>query len=154
MRNRRRTVLLIDNDSNELTVAARALRKAGIDGFEAAQDGESALRILGIDTEPGSALNPLPKVILIDLKMPRMDGFQVLEEIRRNEWTRAVPVVVVSSSRRPEDIAKAYAMGANSFVVKRFDGNRPGGHIADVAHYWLSLNEAPPREAEKRTEKE
>ena len=75
--------------------------------------------------------------------MPRIDGWQVLERIRRDPRTADLPVVVLSSSERREDIERSYALGANSFVSKRFQGRSPGHYIAEAARYWLELNRTP-----------
>jgi CheY-like chemotaxis protein len=80
-------------------------------------------------------------VILLDLKMPRMDGREVLRELRANPRTRHIPVVVVSSSGRESDVRECYDLGANSFVVKEFDPARPGEYLVETARYWLETNE-------------
>jgi CheY-like chemotaxis protein len=110
-----------------------------------ARDGEEALAALRLDGDVVAASAPLrcPKVIFLDLKMPKVDGFEVLRRLRASAHTRDIPVVVVSSSPRPEDVEAAYRLGANSFLVKRFQDGRPGGFLEDAARYWLDLNRAP-----------
>jgi two-component system response regulator len=83
-------------------------------------------------------------VVLLDLRMPGLGGFEVLRRIRENERTRELPVVMVSTSNQPEDVARSYALGANSYVVKRMDSEYPGAFVVDAARYWVELNE-PPR---------
>ena len=138
-------ILLVDDDSNDVAIALRALRRAGLDGnVHVESDGPRALSYLGIEPAQPRAFRPVPQVVFLDLKMPRMDGWEVLQRIRQNERTRGVPVVVVSTSRNPEDIDRCYSAGANSFLVKRFDEVRPGNYLVEAAHYWLNLNEMPP----------
>jgi CheY-like chemotaxis protein len=72
--------------------------------------------------------------------MPQIDGFEVLKRLRSVRRTHAIPVVVVSSSDRPEDVRRSYDLGANSYLVKQFDDREPGGWLADAARYWLELN--------------
>jgi len=133
-------VLLVEDDRDEVDVALRALERAGLDvPVCVARDGLEALETLGL--EPDDATPKRPRVVFLDLKMPRIDGFEVLRRIRDHPRTSDVPVVVVSSSDRREDIERSYALGANSFLVKRFDRQRPGGYFADATRYWLRLNQ-------------
>jgi two-component system, response regulator len=138
-------ILLVDDNSNDVAIALRALRRAGMDGnVHVESDGLRALRYLGIDGDGVQAGGPVPQVVFLDLKMPRMDGWEVLLRIRQDARTRELPVVVVSTSRNPDDVQRCYAAGANSFVVKRFDEVRPGDYLVEAARYWLELNEMPP----------
>jgi CheY-like chemotaxis protein len=137
----RPALLLVEDDRNEVDVALRALARAGVEApVEVARDGLQALEALGLeaDGEPRP-----PQVVFLDLKMPRVDGWEVLRRMREDPRTSDVPVVVLSSSDRPEDIERSYALGANSFLVKRFDRRGPGAYIAEAARYWLDLNRAP-----------
>lgn len=133
-------ILLVEDDRDEINVALRALDRAGLDPpVSVAGDGMEALEVLGL--EPGStARSEPPKVVFLDLKMPRVDGWEVLRRMREDPRTADVPVVVLSSSDRSEDIARSYALGANSFLVKRFDPRGPGSYFADAVRYWLELN--------------
>lgn len=141
---RRPAILLVDDDRDELDVALRALRRAGLEArVEVARDGQEALELLGLEGEAAGA--PLrPRVVFLDLKMPRVDGWEVLRRLRSSEATDAIPVVVLSSSDQAEDVEQSYALGANSFLVKHFDPRGPGSYIVDAARYWLELNHAPP----------
>lgn len=133
-------ILLVDDDRDEVDVAIRALKRAGVDvPIEVARDGLAALESLGLESE---APNPrkTPRVIFLDLRMPRVDGFEVLRRVREHPLTEGIPVVVLSSSNRKEDIQRSYALGANSYLLKRFDGDKPGSYIVAAAHYWLNLN--------------
>ena len=139
-------VLLVDDDEDYLYVARRAIERAKLHAaVRVTRDGDEALRVLGI--RPGGVEPAAPYtvvVVLLDLRMPGVSGLEVLREIRAHERTRELPVVVVSTSNQPEDVAKSYALGANSYVVKRMDAEAPGGFVVDAARYWLELNE-PPR---------
>ena len=137
-------VLVVDDDSNDVTVAMRAFRRHGMEqNVTVARDGAEAHEyLLGEDTALNGERRLLPKVIFLDLKMPKVDGFSLLADLRSNERTREVPVVVVTSSDREVDVKESYRLGANSFVVKKFDAARPGEYLVDIAHYWLELNRA------------
>jgi len=152
---RRADILLVEDDRDELAVALRALDRAEFDASVAvARDGLEALEVLGLEcgqeSHGKSEAEPPPRVVFLDLKMPRVDGWEVLRRMRADPSTADIPVVVVSSSDRPEDIDRSYALGANSFLLKRFDPRGPGGYIEDAARYWLELNRTarPGRSAE------
>ncbi|MGH7342845.1 MAG: response regulator [Candidatus Rokuibacteriota bacterium] len=140
----RPTVLLVDDDENFLVIARRALERADIDAeICIAQDGGEALSLLGLDESAGVAPLPAVAVVLLDLNMPVTDGWEVMRRIREHEETRDLPVVVVSSSRNPDDIQRSYDRGANSYVSKRFDPTSPGAYLAETVRYWTELNEPP-----------
>ena len=82
-------------------------------------------------------------LVMLDLRMPGMSGIEMLRRLRSDERTRQIPVVIVSSSDRPEEVRESYLSGANSYVVKRYESESPGGYLADVARYWVDLNEWP-----------
>jgi len=133
-------LLLIEDELDHTDVVVRALGKAGVDvEVVVARDGQEAIELLGLDL-PEPAAAPLPRVIFLDLKMPRVDGWEVLERLRATPRTATVPVVVLSASDRPQDIQRSYALGANSFLLKRFDPRGPGAYLAEAARYWLELN--------------
>lgn len=137
-------ILLVEDDGDEVHVALRALHRAGLDvPVGVARDGMEALVALGLE-DGGRGVPVRPHVVLLDLKMPRVDGFEVLRRIRSHPDTSGLPVVVLSSSDQPTDIRRSYELGANSFVLKRFDDRSPGAYIAEAARYWLELN-CPPR---------
>jgi two-component system response regulator len=146
-------LLLVEDDGNDVALALRALEHAGIDvHVDVARDGQEALDFLRLDSGDAahSAVSPRPPdVIFLDLKMPKVDGWEVLREIRSSERTREIPVVVLSVSDRPEDIQRCYRLGANSYLVKRFDPRQPGSYLVDAARYWIELNRTPPRRREE-----
>jgi len=142
----RPVVLIVEDDRDEVDVALRALDRAGIDApIAVARDGVEALEALGLEDSSPADGAALPRVVFLDLKMPRVDGWEVLRRIRATPRTSDVPVVVLSTSDRPEDIERSYALGANSFLVKRFDQRGPGSYFAEAVRYWLELNRVPLR---------
>jgi len=139
-------ILLVEDNRDDADVALRAIRQAGVDApVEVARDGLRALELLGLEPASSDETPLRPRVIFLDLKLPRVDGWEVLRRLREHPDTAALPVVVVSSSDEREDVRRSYALGANSFVVKRFDRRSPGRYLAEAARYWLELNHPPPR---------
>jgi CheY-like chemotaxis protein len=139
--NARRVLLLVDDDGDDVAVAVRALHRSGLRvDVRTARTGEEALESLhvGPRTEAGDALSP--RVIFLDLKLPRLDGFEVLRALRLAAHTRTIPVVVLSMSARQDDIQLAYDLGANSYLVKRAEVGDPAALIAEAARYWVELN--------------
>jgi len=145
-------VLIVDDDEDYLFVARRAIERAKLHAdVRVTRDGDEALRVLGL--KPGGVEPEAPHtvvVVLLDLRLPGLSGLDVLRQIRADERTRELPVVMVSTSNQPDEVAKCYALGANSYVVKRMDTECPGGYVADAARYWVELNE-PPRAFASRT---
>jgi CheY-like chemotaxis protein len=138
MDDRRSDVLLVEDDSNDIAVALRAFRRHSLgERVKVLRDGVELLDYL---FESDDRVSP-PKLILLDLKMPRLDGRAALRELRTHEATRHTPVVVVSSSDRQRDVRECYELGANSFVVKQFNPDAPGEYLASTVRYWLDMNE-------------
>jgi two-component system response regulator len=139
-----REIVLVDDDADEVAVALRAFRRAGLDArLRVLRDGAEAIEWL-VPTTGDAPSRPRPAAVLLDLRMPRADGLEVLRRLRADARTADLPVVVVSSSGREEDVRAAYRAGANSYVRKRADGVDPGVFLIAAARYWLELNEAPP----------
>lgn len=112
------------------------------------EDGEAALDFLFCrGAYADRAERRKPRVVLLDLKLPKLDGLEVLAVIKRDERTRGIPVVVVTSSRQDPDVEKAYALGANSYVVKPIDFDQFTNSMASLGYYWLLVNEPPTRES-------
>jgi CheY-like chemotaxis protein len=135
-------LLLVEDNLSDVVVAMRAFRIKGIEHrVKVLRDGAEALEYLGIGGR-GDAADPppVPKVMLLDLRMPRVDGLAVLRFMRADERTRTVPIVIVSSSESQRDVDECYRLGANSFIVKKIDAKRPGEYLAEIAEYWLNLN--------------
>ncbi len=139
------TILLVDDDEDYLEIATRALRKDRLDAeVHIARTGSDALRILGLDG--GAEPAPLNLVAaFVDLNMPGLDGWELLRRVRSDERLHGLPVVIISSSARPEDVRRSYELGANSYVVKRYDPSGPGRHLVRAVRYWLELNLAGPQ---------
>jgi two-component system response regulator len=137
-------ILLVDDSGDDLAIALRALRRTNLPvEVRTARDGREALAVLHVDGR-SSAREPLrPRVIFLDLRMPRADGFEVLRALRDAPHTRDIPVVVISTSASPADAQRAYELGANSYLVKRAEVGDPGGLIAQAARYWVELNYLP-----------
>jgi len=137
-------VLLVEDNSTDVAVALRAFRRHAMeDRVKVLRDGAEVVEYLLGETQRDDGPPPHPKVILLDLKMPRMDGRAVLRQLRADSRTRHIPIVIVSSSDREIDVRDCYVLGANSFVVKQFDPMRPGEYLVDTARYWLETNEVP-----------
>ena len=138
-------IVVVEDNPRDAELAVRALRKHGtIGALRVVQDGIEALDfLLARGPYAGREAAPPPKVILIDLKMPRMDGFEVLQALKADQRTRSIPVVVVSSSRQDSDIRSAYALGASSYVVKPVDFDEFGETMGRVGTYWMRVNQPP-----------
>jgi CheY-like chemotaxis protein len=138
----RADILLIDDDRNDVDVALRAVRRANL-GLEVAvaNGGGEALEMLGIESE--SEPQVVPRVVFLDLKMPGVDGWEVLQRIRENPSTQTLPVVILSWSGQADDVERCYSLGANSYLVKRVEAAKPGAYFAQAASYWANLNESP-----------
>ena len=131
-------ILLVEDDANDIAVAMRAFRRNSLENrVRVLRDGVELVDYLQTQNLRGRP----PKVILLDLKMPRMDGRAALRELRSRPETRHIPVVVVSSSDQPSDVLECYELGANSFVVKQLTPWMPGTYLVDTVRYWLDINE-------------
>lgn len=141
----RATILVVEDDANDLFFLKRAFstlqRRCEM---QAVGDGAEAIDYLrGVDDYCNRERFPMPALILMDLKMPRVDGFEFLGWLRREPGLKTIPVVVFSSSNLPEDVRRAYALGANSFVVKGGDHNSLPHTLNTLAAYWLDVCETP-----------
>ncbi len=125
--------------------ALRAFRKSNLSNeIILASDGVEALDYLfGTGSYENDGMPPLPAVVLLDLKLPRKDGLEVLREIRAHERTRRLPVVIVTSSKEEQDLISGYDLGANSYVRKPVDFNEFVEAVRQLGVYWLLLNESP-----------
>jgi CheY-like chemotaxis protein len=141
----RTDVLLVEDDPNDAEVARRAFRRSGLEGsLVVVRDGQEALDfVFGGEEGSSDAPRRVPRVIFLDLKLPGLNGWDVLRRLRSDVRTEEVPVVVVSSSDRESEIRESYRLGANSFLVKQYQRERPGQYLADAARYWLELNRGP-----------
>ena len=139
-------ILLVEDNPNDVTLAERALRKAKVlNRLVVARDGAEALEYIfgtGKYSEPGSATPP--QVVLLDLKLPKVDGLEVLRRIRGDSRTRRLPVVVLTSSKEDRDMVTSYDLGANSYIRKPVSFDQFVEAVQQLGLYWLVLNEAPP----------
>jgi two-component system response regulator len=134
-------ILLVEDNADDETLALRAFRKAGVKNkVVVCRDGEEALTYLFSDD---AATNPRPAVVLLDLKLPKVNGLEVLKQIRGTERTRLLPVVILTSSKEERDLVESYDRGANSYVRKPVDFNEFAEAVSKLGVYWLLLNETP-----------
>ncbi len=139
-------ILLVEDNPNDAELTLRALRQRNLaNQVFVCRDGAEALDFFfSDDTHSLRDIGVVPKVILLDLKLPKVDGLEVLRRLKENERTKAIPVVVLTSSREEPDIAQAYRQGANSYIVKPVDFESFVRAVSDLGLYWLLLNQ-PPR---------
>ncbi|MFA6957750.1 MAG: response regulator [Thermoanaerobaculia bacterium] len=139
-------MLLIEDNALDLELTQRALRAANFThSVKVLRDGAEALDyLLGNGDEGSQSERVNPKLILLDLKLPKVSGLEVLERLKADSRTRAIPVVAVTSSREESDTERAYALGANSYIVKPMEFEKFVETIAMAVSYWLLVNE-PPR---------
>jgi len=136
-------ILLVEDNPDDLELTQLALREAKVSNrLVVARDGVEALDLLFRDGGDGHPLRPI--VVLLDLKLPRVDGLQVLERIRGDARTRELPVVVLTSSDEEEDRHRSYALHVNSYVRKPVDFDRFQAAVRQLGFYWTVLNEPPP----------
>ncbi|HHE64592.1 MAG TPA: response regulator [Bacteroidetes bacterium] len=135
-------IVLIEDNPNDAELAIKALRKGGAVGeIHVLNDGAAALEyFFGMGKFKGRQTKILPSLVLLDLMIPKVSGFEVLELIRANKHTRYIPVVVFSSSSVDEDIEKAYRLGANAFIVKPIDFKAYSELMKSVAQFWINCN--------------
>jgi two-component system, response regulator len=138
-------VLLVEDSARDAEMALRTLRARHlVNNVVHVKDGEEALNWLfcvGAYAERDPTNNP--KVVLLDLKLPKVDGLEVLRAIRSDDRTRLIPVVVMTSSREERDVVESYKLGVNSYVVKPMDFEGFSTAVAELSHYWLLVNQEP-----------
>jgi two-component system, response regulator len=142
----RKTLLLVEDNPSDEKLTLRALRKGAIEvEVVVAHDGVEALDYLfGTGAHVGRAIDELPALVLLDLKLPRIDGLEVLRRIRAGAHTRLLPVVVLTSSALDEDALASYSFGANAYVRKPVDFEAFVEAAKTIGVFWLSINETPP----------
>jgi two-component system, response regulator len=146
---RNKIILLVEDNPDDELLALRALKKNNlINEIVVAHDGVEALDYLfGAGAYAGRDTDVMPQLILLDLKLPRIDGLEVLRSLRADGRTRLLPVVILTSSREQQDMLDGYGLGANSYVRKPVNFEQFVWAVEQLKLYWLSLNEAPPRSA-------
>ncbi len=139
-------ILLVEDNPDDAELTLRALRKYNITNrVHVARDGAEALDFLFCEgTHAGRSCLDRPRVVLLDLKLPKVDGLEVLRRIKSDPRTQAIPVVVLTSSREDRDMAESYRLGVNSFIVKPVDFAQFVEAVRHIGLYWTLLNEALP----------
>jgi two-component system, response regulator len=138
-------ILLAEDTLSDAEMTIRAIRKSKIENrIIHVKDGKEAMDFLsGVGAYAGRNINHKPKVVLLDLKMPRLNGMEVLELIRKNEFLRDISVVVLTSSKEDPDIERCYALGVNSYIVKPVDYEEFMKVVSDLVLYWMLHNQSP-----------
>jgi two-component system response regulator len=138
-------ILLVEDNSDDAELTLRTLRKHHVaNKVLVLTDGQAAVDYLmgdGFDDNGGAA--DLPRVIMLDLKLPKVDGIEVLRRIRGDDRTKLIPVVVLTSSNEESDLVRTYELGVNSYIVKPVDFSQFAATVRDVGLYWLLLNHLP-----------
>jgi two-component system, response regulator len=134
-----KTILLVEDNPDDIKLTLRALKNCNIANEVAiAHDGVEAMEMLG-------SLSPLPTVILLDLKLPRLNGLEVLKQIRAEARLKRLPVIILTSSKEEQDILTSYDSGANSYIRKPVEFEQFNEAVRQLGLYWLLLNEPPPQ---------
>ena len=137
-------ILLVEDNPTDAELVLRVLRKYNLaNNVVWVKDGEAALDFLFRRGNYTARTNSMPRVVFLDLRLPKVDGLKVLQQIRDNEHTRTIPVVVLTSSKEERDIAASYQLGANSFVSKPVAFDDFNNTVADLGRYWLLVNKIP-----------
>ena len=141
-----KTILLIEDNLDDIDLTLRALKKNNIKNeIKVLNDGVEALDfLLGRGKYKDRDLNSLPAVILLDIKLPKLDGMEILRQIRQDEIIKFIPVVILTSSKEEQDLIKSYSLGVNSYVRKPVDFNQFAEAVSHLGLYWLLINETPP----------
>jgi len=140
-------ILLVEDNPNDEELTLRALRKANIaNEVFVARDGQEALDYLfGTGSRAGHGPATMPAVVLLDLKLPKLNGIDVLHRIRADPRTKLIPVVVLTSSSEDEDMVRSYQSGANSYVRKPIEFSAFANAVTQLGMYWVLINQIPPR---------
>ncbi len=141
-------ILLVEDGPQDLELALRALKKANFrNRIEVARDGAEALDFIFCEgAHAGRRIEDVPRVILLDLKLPKVDGLEVLQRIRSDPRTKTIPVIVLTSSKEQRDVVESYRLGVNSFVVKPVSFDEFAAAVQQLGLYWLLQNEPPAAE--------
>lgn len=140
-------ILLVEDNPNDVELALRALKQNNLKNkVLVAEDGEEALDFIYARGKfSGREIANHPKIILLDLKLPKVDGLEVLKQIKSDPDTKIIPVIVLTSSKEETDIIESYRLGVNSYIVKPVDFDKFVDAVRDIGLYWLLLNEHPDK---------
>jgi CheY-like chemotaxis protein len=146
MGNEEKVILLVEDNADDEALTKRAFKKNNVmNHLVVARDGVEALDyVFGTGAHSGRDLSVMPTVILLDLKLPKLDGLEVLRRLRSDARTRLLPVVVLTSSKEEQDLAQSYSLGVNSYIRKPVEFEQFIEAVKQLGLYWLVLNEAPP----------
>jgi len=138
-------ILLVEDNPNDREMTLRALKRSNVaNSVVTAGDGEEALDFLFARGQySGRKVDDAPRVVFLDLKLPKVDGIEVLRMMRNDQRTRTIPVVIITSSAEERDRVASYAIGANSYVVKPIDSDSFTKTMAEVGYYWLAVKRGP-----------
>lgn len=142
-------ILLVEDNPQDLELALRALRQAKLtENIQVARDGAEALEYIFCEgPHTGRRMQDVPRVILLDLKLPKVDGLEVLQRIKGDPRTQTIPIVVLTSSQEQSDVMKSYRLGVNGYIVKPVNFERFVDAVQKLGMYWLLLNHPPVPEA-------
>jgi len=137
-------ILIVEDNPNDAEMALRALKKNNVsNNVLVLVDGEQALDFIHCRGEFKDRKCARPKIVLLDLKLPKVDGMEVLKDLKSNPNTKIIPVIVMTSSREESDLIKSYELGVNSYIVKPVDFDKFVEAVRDLGLYWLLLNQQP-----------
>ena len=137
-------ILLVEDNPHDVELTLRAFQKSKLaNRIHVVRDGEEALAFLFRTGPYAERHNAVPKVVLLDLKLPKVDGLEVLRRLRDNPETGTVPVVVLTTSREERDVVESYRLGVNSYIVKPVDFSQFTDVVQHLGMYWLVLNQPP-----------
>ncbi|MCU1286281.1 MAG: putative sensory transduction regulatory protein [Acidobacteriales bacterium] len=152
MNSNRCEILLVEDSSADVELTIHALRKENlVNKIDVARDGEEALDYLFFRGAYSARPIGQPKLILLDLKLPKVSGIEVLREIKNNPTLKTIPIVVMTSSKEDKDVVESYKLGVNSYIQKPLDFDQFRETIRHIGMYWLVINQPPPRILEKPT---
>jgi two-component system response regulator len=141
-------ILLVEDNPSDLALTQRALKKARLaNNLHVCRDGEEALNFLfGEGVHQGRGMICFPRVVLLDLKLPKIDGLEVLRRLKADARTKSIPVVMLTSSREQRDVIESYNLGVNSYIVKPVNFEGFSAAVEQLGLYWLLVNQSPDQE--------